>query len=337
MALIVESLLQHPTIRHFLLGFEESSWPSALESAAVLGIHAMTAKYGSGARLADARCLSALTRWVEHQGVWPVTIGEVKAELRETSRRKSSSSQRPKRRSATSAQRNGSGGGGRSLPPSRIVRQASRLAAAPYTLRQAVMQRRGRSAPPLLDSGDAAPRIAHRRDVDSRREEDRGSPPPWRSADGVSLSAPRPRESRKESVDLDPAPAAVDPSASEWYQRLMSRLKRLETQRIKGFGQSLRSSRSMLPLEADQSEYFEELRGASLSQQLGCEAVTANEGGGANNEPLVAFMETEQEREPLPPPTPFTGLLSELPDRKNRRERLLGRSSDTWRSDMTGD
>eukprot|EP00929_Paragymnodinium_shiwhaense_P113583 TRINITY_DN81869_c0_g1_i1.p1 TRINITY_DN81869_c0_g1~~TRINITY_DN81869_c0_g1_i1.p1 ORF type:complete len:501 (+),score=112.74 TRINITY_DN81869_c0_g1_i1:82-1584(+) len=148
----LDRVLEHPTVRHFLLGFEEKEWTAALESAAVLGIHAMTARYGRGVRLAHISCLKSLAQYVERKGGWPVSIIELKGKGCEEDDEPVKSS-RKKKSSRT----------GKSVPPTTsrcktMVRQAN--GELPSASQVAKLRRR-RSAPPAqlaeLGLGSARP------------------------------------------------------------------------------------------------------------------------------------------------------------------------------------
>mmetsp|Transcript_101559 Transcript_101559/g.287771 ORF Transcript_101559/g.287771 Transcript_101559/m.287771 type:complete len:299 (+) Transcript_101559:149-1045(+) len=220
MVIIMERLLEHPTVRPFLLQFNEKEWADVIQCAAVLGIQALQGRYGPSARLADVPCLRSLIRWRERQGDWPTSLLELPGVATAKGGPLGGGHRTTRAKSPPDPYDAGGGGcrcapvprgGGRSLSSGRPFRRPG-SAAAPGGA--AERPRRRRSAPPRL----APPRAV------APREEPHAKPSPQPLHVHVPMAAPGSTASSARAaggVRGDSAPT------DEWYATLMSRLQRL--------------------------------------------------------------------------------------------------------------
>lgn len=248
---VADRLLENPTVRQFLLAFDEKDWADVVQSAAVLGIQALLAKYGRGARLSDPSLLRAVARSVVRQGCWPFSIADAAEEPEEPPVIIPGPSGRPgsrkpvARKGPTKTRR-----GGRSVPP-RVVAEAPTNIRAParqeYGLIGTVTARpRTKSAPP--DLGPPL-KILQRKAAESSPQITLQVPGPaptggrltesklkaiakFRQSNG-NLSAlggapsllEKVSQRRKAHNESMASGANADSEGPEWYSRLMSRLQ----------------------------------------------------------------------------------------------------------------
>jgi len=203
---VADRLLEHPTVRQFLLAFDEKEWPDVVQSTSALGIQALVAKYGQAVRVSDATMLRTLARNIARSGCWPSSVKEGVSKAEDGHGARSAGSRVVRRQSRLRRP-------GRSLPPS-AVRGAARLSA---TSTMQVPRQRGRSAPPEM--GPLLRSMMMQADASSSSR---------LSPIGQSLQEMSRKASR--AADIASAPstgAASDVQGSEWYGRLMSKLQRL--------------------------------------------------------------------------------------------------------------
>jgi len=337
---VADRLLEHPTVRQFLLAFDEKEWPDVVQSTAALGIQALLAKYGPAVRVSDASMLRTLSRNIARSGCWPTSLKAVANEREDGVRPRSGNSQmvrRPSRPRRT----------GRSLPPS-VSRPAARLSA---TAALQVARRRARTTPPEM-----GPLL---RNMTMQAEAS--------SASRHSPLAQLLKEISQKVPHEDCAPttdAASDVQGSEWYTRLMSKLQRLNP-KLPASESMPRLASSQPQLGRQQQQQQQQLRRQlQLPVENGVRAhpAIAKEGGitlGASSrqtlqsavgsEPLLCTsiprdaslrrlqelrldVDTDSVTLPWTPPIPLQAaehvepentsvLLSALPSRDDRRER----------------
>lgn len=218
---VSERLLAHPTIRQFLLSFDELDWPEVVQTAAVLGIQALVAKYGNGARLTDVGLMRAIARSVVRKGDWPFSLDhaalvDAEDELETIPPVQPGISASAAVQPAAAARRQRAG---RSLPPpgSRV---AGRRGAA------VVGRVRRKSAPPEV--GGRGRRLSKR----STAASGSGSLPKGkvtRSSSSAAAGGPKRHGGFAEGLrNMGGAiDERIDVEDADWYARLMSRLERL--------------------------------------------------------------------------------------------------------------
>lgn len=222
---VADRLLENPTVRQFLLSFDETDWPEVVQSAAVLGIQALIAKYGRGARLTDASLLRALARCVVRTGCWPFSLADAAMEPEDrTPLQPTPGGQWPLPRKLNARGRGARGGrrGGRSVPPA-VARVARAVANGAVPAAPSLGSRaRGKSAPP--DMGPPLKILVNMK---------KAAPvPPIRLTES-NLAAVTAQSKAKDQIGKSSAEVGANDNdsvqGSEWYGRLMSRLHRLNS------------------------------------------------------------------------------------------------------------
>lgn len=309
-----------------------------LEHVAVIGIQALMNQYGRGVRLTDVSCLRMLGKWFERHGSWPGRLEDL-ARMSSWTRSPAGAGVSP-RRSITprrirghrhSCQREVSG-----LPQALVdvdapLRQPSRL--------------RSRSAPPSV-AQVSLPRAALHSHQPAYTEKAASLRPPTspKSSLRLRLLQANAGGSHWPAEGTSPVPRREVPYSSageEWYDTLMSRLRRLGQHRSQAIGamaltghglaaQTATSHRD--PPEAPQGDHRHAVldvaqSGADLRAQP--PAFTTAARSSSLRELGARLREMADD-----PPTlehgsqaPRELLLSDLPGRRERRDRASG----SWR------
>lgn len=336
---VADRLLEHPTVRQFLLAFDEKEWPDVVQSTSALGIQALLAKYGQAVRISDATVLRTLARNIARSGCWPASM-KLGAPESDGNHVRSGSS-RPLRRQSQGRPRRP----GRSLPPS-AARGGSRLSA---TLAMQAARQRGRSAPPemgpLLRS--MMMQVGTKGDASSSSR---------LGPIGHHLQEASRKVSHADTAVTSSAVAGADVQGSEWYARLMSKLQRLNPkpsaaepvptlppgQAFPGGRQQQIRRQLQLPVEGDVQAPQAAMVREGISRQPSLRLDVAGEPLGpastrdasANRQSLRQQLRLEVDSEassrPRTPPLPAqvvepmepenSVLLSALPSRDDRRE-----------------
>lgn len=234
---VADRLLEHPTVRQFLLSFDETEWPDVVQSACVLGIQALLAKYGRGARLTDASLLRALARTVVRQGCWPFSLTDAIDEpdcipLQPTP----ADHGRPVRRAGRGRGLSRNRRGGRSLPP------GARVGTVPGygqcgVMRASTARIRGKSAPPDLGPDlkilvqKARAQQANIRFPVAAPAAPAVAPPGASRLTERNLTVVAALQKVSENLNKPSAGTGehTEVEGAEWYSRLMSRLQRLNS------------------------------------------------------------------------------------------------------------
>ncbi|CAK9013453.1 unnamed protein product [Durusdinium trenchii] len=301
LAQISERLLENTQVRRFLTAFEEQDWPDLLPCVASIGIQALSMHYGRAAQL-SLSSLRTLAKWIERHRAWPSSL-----EILSRSGSPASARRQPTR--APSVMPDGLDD---SAPPS--ARREVNLATPPTSCTvlkpaltgiRARAQIRGRSPPP-----QSAPW--------SPRSSPRASPAvatlPWPSRRDEAFQNTRCLQCETEHLPDSvfcricgshrdgPQSSRQDraPMQDEWYQTLMSRLRRLGDQaspRERQAGEPVTFAQSARPMRSASREAL-----SVKLRELGLERPDV---------PAIPFRE---------PGFGASVLLNDLPDRALRRD-----------------